>query len=102
MSLGRRLHVRCRLLGPDDRRPRVRTLTRGPGLSLFRTTPGGGATVSLLGLPLGLPVRWTIRLTVSRSKRNFDLDQLIPLLIGAIALGNGEKFTQPTPRILGG
>ncbi len=58
--------------------------------------------MALLGLSLGLPVQRSIGLTVSRSERNLDFDQFIPLLIGAITLRDGEKFTEPPPRILGG
>jgi hypothetical protein len=58
--------------------------------------------MALLGLSLGLPVQRPFGLTVSRSERNLDFDQFIPLLIGAITLWDGEKFTEPPPRILGG
>jgi len=51
---------------------------------------------------LRLPIRRTIGLTVSRSKGDLDLNDFIPLLVGSIALRNGEKFSEPPARILGG
>ncbi|HOG03740.1 MAG TPA: hypothetical protein PLL14_07145, partial [Accumulibacter sp.] len=53
-----------------------------------------------LGLPLWLSVRRSVGLAVSRSDGDFDLDDLIPLLIGAISLWYGEKFTKPPTRVL--
>lgn len=47
-------------------------------------------------------IRLAIGLAVSWGKRDLDLDDLVPLLVGAISLGYGEKLAQPPPRILGG
>jgi len=69
---------------------------------LVWTTPKRLPSMAFLGLPVGLPVQRSFGLTVSRSERNLDFDQFIPLLIGAITLRDGEKFTEPPPRILGG
>jgi hypothetical protein len=50
---------------------------------------------------LRLPIRRTLGLTVSRSQGDLDLNEFIPLLVGSIALRNGEKFSEPSARILG-
>lgn len=82
-------------------RPRVGPRARGPwsALPLFRTPAGAGCTLAPLLLPIGLSVQRPVRLTVSRSERDLDLDNFIPLLVSAIALGDAEKFAEPTPRI---
>ncbi|HNC50875.1 MAG TPA: hypothetical protein PLO14_01365 [Accumulibacter sp.] len=67
---------------------------------LGATTTWGDA-LPLFGLTLGLAIRRTIRLAVSRGERDLDLDEFIPLLVGTIALGNGEEFAEPATRILG-
>jgi hypothetical protein len=50
-------------------------------------------------LPIGLSVQRPVGLSVPRSKRDFDLDDFIPLLVSTIALGDAEKFAEPTPRV---
>ncbi|MBL8396113.1 MAG: hypothetical protein JNK99_15435 [Candidatus Accumulibacter sp.] len=40
-------------------------------------------------------------LTVSRRQGDLDLDDLVPLLIGPVALGDGEQFTESPTGILG-
>ena len=67
---------------------------------MLGATTAWRTALSLLRLTLGLAIRRTIGFAVSRSERDFDLDELIPLFIGTIALGNGEKFTEPPTRIL--
>jgi len=64
---------------------------------LVRATDLTGSSLALLRLA----VRRTLGLAVSRSKGDLDLDQFIPLLVGAIALRDGEKFTEPPTRVLG-
>ena len=97
---GFRLGVRA-CFRPGSGRPRVGPRARGPwsALPLFRTPAGAGCTLAPLLLPIGLSVQRPVRLTVSRSKRDLDLDDFIPLLVSAIALGDAEKFAEPTPRI---
>ncbi|MCM8596829.1 hypothetical protein [Accumulibacter sp.] len=48
-----------------------------------------------------MPIEVTVGLTVSRSEGDLDLDDFIPLRVGAITLGNGQQFTEPPARILG-
>ncbi len=69
-------------------------------LALLWSTTWPGGVLALLRLPWQA-VGISIGLTVSRSQGNFELDNFIPLRIAAIALGDGEKFTEPTTRILG-
>jgi len=68
---------------------------------LFGTTAAGGSAWTLIRLPLRLPVRGPFRLTVTRSESDLDLDDFIPLRVGAIAFRDGEKFTEPPTRVLG-
>jgi hypothetical protein len=69
-------------------------------LALLWSTTWPGGILALLRLPWQA-VGISIGLTVSRSQGNFELDNFIPLRIAAIALGDGEKFTEPATRILG-
>jgi len=63
----------------------------------------GSTTRTVRPLTLvGLPLASAIRLTVSWREGNLDLDDLVPLLVGAVALGYGEQLAQPPPRILRG
>lgn len=48
---------------------------------------------------LRLPFRWPVGLAVSWGRTNFEFVQLIPLLIGAIPLRDGKKFSNPATRI---
>jgi hypothetical protein len=50
---------------------------------------------------LRLAIRRTLGLAVSRSKGDLDLNEFIPLLVGSIALRDGEKFSEPPTRVLG-
>jgi len=75
--------------GPRSDFPRVRTST------------GPLNTGALVRLPLERPVRRSLRLTVARSHGDLELDDLIPLLVASIALGDGKKFSEPATRILG-
>lgn len=77
-----------------------RARARRGGLALLRSTTWPGGVLALLRLSWQA-VRISIGLTVSWSQGNFELDNFIPLRIAAIALGDGEKFTEPATRILG-
>ncbi len=39
--------------------------------------------------------------TVARRQLDFESDDLVPLRVAAFTLGNGKKFAQPAPRVLG-
>jgi hypothetical protein len=102
---------RARLAGHVARRFRPRPLWLGLlpwcrrfgcWLALLGPTTGTVRPLPPVGLPLAGPVRVAIGLTVSRRERDLDLDDLVPLLVGAVAFGYGEQFAQPPPRILGG
>ena len=71
-------------------------------LALLGPAAGTCSALALVALPLARPIRLAIGLAVSWGKRDLDLDDLVPLLVGAISLGYGEKLAQPPPRILGG
>jgi len=93
-----RSRIRLRVgnsLGSGRWRPLLRSRGCRPGSSfpLFLATTRRRDTLTFLGLPLWLSVRRPVGLAVSRSDGDFDLDDLIPLLIGAISLWDGEKFT---------
>jgi hypothetical protein len=46
-------------------------------------------------------IRWRQWRTVSRSKLDLESDDLIPQRIGALAIGNRDKFPQPATWISG-
>jgi hypothetical protein len=48
---------------------------------------------------LRLPLGRSVRLPVSWGRTDFEFVQLIPLLIGAIPLRDGKKFSNPATRI---
>lgn len=84
--------------------PRVGTRPGGGPRSDFsrvRTSTGPLDTGALVRLPLERPVRRSLRLTVARSHGDLELNDLIPLLVASIALGDGKKFSEPATRILG-
>ena len=64
-------------------------------LITFGATSLSGNTRSNLRLPL----RRSVGLPVSRGRTDFEFVQLIPLLIGAIPLRDGKKFSNPATRI---
>ena len=86
-------------VGSGRRLPLIRARTTRPrtSLALIWATTGSGRVLALLHLSVR-----AVGLPVSRSQGNFELDDLIPLRISTIALGNGKKLTEPTTRILGG
>lgn len=89
---------------PGSGRPRVGTRPGGGPRSDFsrvRTSTGPLDTGALVRLPLERPVRRSLRLTVARSHGDLELNDLIPLLVASIALGDGKKFSEPATRILG-
>ena len=86
----------------DHRRSLLRTWANWPGAGLARLRPTPGSRDSLAPILLpGLPVRRPLGLAVPRSQGDLELDDFIPLRISAIALGDGQKFAEPTTRILG-
>lgn len=75
-------------------------------LTLCRCTASGFAwlvapSIGTRTLPsLRRAVCRTIGIPITRSKRNFDFDDLIPLRVSPITLGDGQQFAEPAARIL--
>jgi hypothetical protein len=86
----------------DGRRSRVslRSQRSGHRLALLRAPARAGGSLTALGRTLRLSVQWTFRLAVARREGDLDFDDFIPLLVAAIALGDGKKFAEPSTRIL--
>ena len=80
-------------------------LPRTRPLPLSRRPPTGFRRRSLASARLGWRARtptrlvYRLRKTVAGRLLNFEFNELIPLRIGTIALGDGQEFTHPLARI---
>jgi len=83
-------------IGAGFLRTRIRTRVRSRPIVLdslvtVGTSGLGGRIRALFDLPVRLPV--------ARCRTDFEFVQLVPLFIGAIPLGDGRQFANPTTRI---